>query len=60
MRNIDVYVDGQYVGSGIGRLGFRVQGGMNHEITVWDGSWYYNRNLYFERGVPKIIYVEAV
>jgi hypothetical protein len=60
MRNIDVYVDGQYVGSGMGSLGFRVQGGMNHEITVWDGSWYYNRDLYFERGVPKIIYVEAV
>ncbi|HSD58942.1 MAG TPA: hypothetical protein VLB04_12260 [Methanotrichaceae archaeon] len=60
MRNIDVYVDGQYVGSGLGSVGFRVPGGMNHEITVWDGSWYYQRDLYFAKGIPKIIYVEAV
>lgn len=59
-RNVDVYVDGQYVGSGIGSIGFRVQGGMSHEVTVWDGTWYYQRNLYFDRGIPKIIYVEAV
>lgn len=59
-ESIDVYVDGQYVGSGVGSVSFRVQGGMNHDITVWDGSWYYQRNLYFDSGIPKIIYVEAV
>lgn len=59
-ESIDVYVDGQYVGSGVGSVSFRVQGGMNHDITVWDGTWYYQKNLYFESGIPKIIYVEAV
>ncbi|MCJ7445731.1 MAG: hypothetical protein MUO26_14620 [Methanotrichaceae archaeon] len=60
-RKFDVYVDGVYVGSGLGgTFTTKVQGGMAHEITVWDGFWNYQKSVYFEPGIQKVIYVEAV
>jgi len=29
-------------------------------ISVWDGFWMFENSIYFEAGVPKEIYVEAV
>lgn len=56
-----VYVDGAYVGSSAGgSYTFKVKGGMSHLIRVWDGFWPYEREVFVESGVPKIIYVEAV
>jgi hypothetical protein len=56
-----VYLDNAYVGAGSGGIfAFKVKGGMNHLISIWDGSWTYQKEIFFERGVPKIIYVEAV
>jgi len=60
-RKFDVYVDGVYIGSGIsGTFITSVQGGMNHDIRVWDGLWNYEKSIYFERGIRKEINIEAV
>ena len=37
-----------------------VQGGMNHDIRVWDGLWNYQKSIYFDRGIKKVINIEAV
>jgi hypothetical protein len=37
---------------------FRVAGGQNHDIRVYDGQFNYPKPMYFTRGVQKIIYVE--
>jgi hypothetical protein len=59
--SFQVYVDGSYAGTGIGgSLTFEVKGDMSHMISIWDGSWSYEKNIYFESGLPKVIYVEAV
>ena len=56
-----VYVDGALVGIGQnGLFNLSVQGGMNHVISIWDGFWMYENSIYFQSGVPKEIYVEAV
>ena len=56
-----VYVDGALMGSGEnGRFVFKVEGGKYHTISIWDGFWMYENNVYFQKGVPKEIYVEAV
>ena len=59
--SFQVYVDGSYTGTGIdGSITFEVKGDMSHVISIWDGSWSYEKNIYFESGLPKVIYVEAV
>jgi hypothetical protein len=59
--SFQVYVDNAYVGSGAGgNFTFKVKGGMNHLISIWDGLWMYQKDIFFESGLPKIIYVEAV
>lgn len=59
--NFQVYVDGAFAGAGAGgNFTFKVKGGMPHVISIWDGLWMYQQNIYFESGLPKIIYVEAV
>jgi hypothetical protein len=56
-----VYVDGAYVGTGMGgSLTFNVKAGTSHVISIWDGFWSYEKEIYFESGLPKIINVEAV
>ena len=60
-RKFDVYIDGVYVGSGLsGTFITSVQGGMNHDIRVWDGLWNYEKSIYFDRGIRKVINIEAV
>jgi hypothetical protein len=60
-RKIDVYVDGVYIGSALsGTFITSVQGGMNHDIRVWDGLWNYEKSIYFEPGIQKVINIEAV
>lgn len=56
----DVYLDGNYVGTGIGgSFSFSAPAG-THDIRVWDGSFDYEKPVTLESGVPKIIYVEGV
>lgn len=61
MRGYQVYLDGAYIGSetrGDGSFSFSVKGNMNHDIRVFDGQFNYPKSMYFQSGVPKIIYVE--
>jgi len=53
----DVYVDGEYIGRGSGdSFSFSVSGGY-HDISVKDGRHEYRRMIFFQRGVPKKIFV---
>lgn len=56
----DVYLDGNYVGTGAGgSFSFSAPAGY-HDVRVWDGSFDYEQSILFESGVSKIINVEAV
>jgi len=56
----DVYLDGNYVGTGTGgSFSFNAPAG-THDIRVWDSSFDYEQPVVLESGVSKIIYVEAV
>lgn len=56
-----VYVDGIYVGTGTsGHLNFEVKSGVPHVISIWDGFWVYQKEIFFEPGLSKIINIEAV
>ena len=59
--SFQVYVDGAYVGTGAdGDFTFKAKGGMSHVISIWDGFWMYQKSIYFESGLPKVINVEAI
>ncbi len=65
MRGYQVFLDGQYIGTEgtggdpmDGKFSFRVAGGQNHDIRVYDGQFNYPKTIFFERGGTKIIYVE--
>ncbi len=59
--NFQVFVDGVEVGMGSGgSFSTKVKGGASHVISIWDGFWMYQNNVYFESGIPKAINVEAV
>ena len=61
LGNFQVFVDGVEVGVGSGgSFSTKVKGGASHVISIWDGFWMYQNNVYFESGVPKVINVEAV
>ncbi len=61
LGNFQVFVDGVEVGVGSnGSFSTKVKGGASHVISIWDGFWMYQNNVYFESGVPKLINVEAV
>ena len=61
LGNFQVFVDGVDVGVGSsGSFSTKVKGGASHVISIWDGFWMYQNNVYFESGVPKAINVEAV
>lgn len=61
LSNFQVFVDGVEVGVGSGgSFSTKVKGGASHVISIWDGFWMYQNNVYFESGVPKVINVEAV
>lgn len=56
----DVYLDGNYIGTGSGgSFSFNAPAG-THNVRVWDGSFDYEQSVLFQNGVPKIIYVQAV
>jgi hypothetical protein len=56
-----VYVDGALVGVGEnGIFNLSVKGGVNHVISIWDGFWMYENDIFFQAGVPKEIHVEGV
>ncbi len=64
MKGYDVWVDGNYIGrEGTGGdaldgiYKFRVVGGQTHTIRVFDGMNNYEKPMYFERGVSKVINV---
>ena len=66
MRGYDVYVDGVMVGKDgsngdalDGVFRFNVVGGQTHTIRIFDGSNNYEKPMYFERGVSKVINVPA-
>jgi hypothetical protein len=53
----DVYVDGKYIGKGRGdSFRFSVSGGY-HDIEVDDGRHEYREKIFFQSGVPKILFV---
>ncbi len=64
MKGYDVWVDGVHIGKegmggdaldGIYR--FRVTGGQSHTIRIFDGMNNYEKPMFFERGVSKVINV---
>ena len=66
MRGYDVYVDGVMVGKDgangdvlDGVFSFSVVGGQTHTIRIFDGSNNYEKPIYFDRGVTKVINVPA-
>jgi hypothetical protein len=65
MKGYQVFLDENYIGmEGTGGdvldgvFNFKVVGGQNHNIRVYDGQFNYPKSMYFARGVPKIINVE--
>jgi len=65
MRGYQVFLDGTYIGTEgtagdpmDGRFNFKVAGNQYHDIRVYDGQFNYPKNIYFQKGVQKIIYVE--
>ena len=65
MRGYQVFVDENYIGTEgsngdplDGVFNFKVIGGQNHNIRVYDGQFNYPKSMYFERGVLKIVNVE--
>ena len=66
MRGYDVYVDGAMIGKDgangdalDGVFRFNVVGGQTHTIRIFDGANNYEKPMYFDRGVPKVINVPA-
>lgn len=64
LRGYDVWVDGVYIGKeGMGGdvldgvYKFKVIGGQTHSIRIFDGMNNYEKPMYFERGISKIINV---
>ena len=66
MRGYDVYLDGAMIGKDgangdalDGVFRFSVVGGQTHTIRIFDGENNYEKPMYFERGVSKVINVPA-
>ncbi len=65
MKGYQVFLDGNYIGAEgtggdplDGKFSFRVVGGQNHEVRVYDGQFNYPKTMFFDRGGTKIIKVE--
>jgi hypothetical protein len=65
MRGYQVFLDGNYIGTEgtggdplDGKFSFKVVGGQNHEVRVYDGLFNYPKTMFFDRGGTKIIKVE--
>jgi hypothetical protein len=66
MRGYQVYLDEVLIGTEgtggdapDGKFSFNVAGNQNHDVRVFDGQFNYPKSMYFQRGVLKIINVEA-
>ncbi|MGB5099964.1 MAG: hypothetical protein WBN94_05140 [Methanothrix sp.] len=66
MRGYQVFLDEVLIGTEgtggdapDGKFSFNVIGNQNHNIRVYDGQFNYPKSMYFQRGVLKIINVEA-
>jgi hypothetical protein len=66
MRGYQVFLDEVLIGTEgtggdapDGKFSFNVVGNQNHNIRVFDGQFNYPKSMYFQRGVLKIINVEA-
>lgn len=66
MRGYQVFLDEVLIGTEgtggdapDGKFSFNVIGNQNHNIRVFDGQFNYPKSMYFQRGVLKIINVEA-
>ncbi|MFA6371243.1 MAG: hypothetical protein WCW68_01320 [Methanothrix sp.] len=66
MRGYQVFLDEVLIGTEgtggdapDGKFSFNVRGNQNHNIRVYDGQFNYPKSMYFQRGVLKIINVEA-
>jgi hypothetical protein len=66
MRGYDVYLDGAMIGKDgangdalDGVFRFNVVGGQTHTIRIFDGQNNYEKPMYFDRGVAKVINVPA-
>ena len=66
MRGYQVFLDEVLIGTEgtggdapDGKFSFKVLGNQNHNIRVFDGQFNYPKSMYFQRGVLKIINVEA-
>jgi hypothetical protein len=66
MRGYQVFLDEVLIGTEgtggdapDGKFSFNVIGNQNHNIRVFDGQFNYPKSMYFQRGVMKIINVEA-
>ncbi len=66
MRGYQVFLDEVLIGTEgtggdapDGKFSFKVIGNQNHNVRVFDGQFNYPKSMYFQRGVLKIINVEA-
>ncbi|MCX6680577.1 MAG: hypothetical protein NTX42_09490 [Methanothrix sp.] len=66
MRGYQVFLDEVLIGTEgtggdapDGKFSFNVIGNQNHNVRVFDGQFNYPNSMYFQRGVLKIINVEA-
>ncbi len=66
MRGYQVFLDEVLIGTEgtagdapDGKFSFNVIGNQNHNVRVYDGQFNYPKSMYFQRGVLKIINVEA-
>ncbi|MHB8117710.1 MAG: hypothetical protein ACYDHX_03125 [Methanothrix sp.] len=66
MRGYQVFLDEVLIGTEgtggdapDGKFSFNVVGNQNHNVRVYDGQFNYPKSMYFQRGVLKIINVEA-
>jgi hypothetical protein len=66
MRGYQVFLDEVLIGTEgtggdapDGKFSFNVAGNQNHNVRVYDGQFNYPKSMYFQRGVLKIINVEA-
>jgi hypothetical protein len=65
MHGYQVFLDGNYIGTEgtggdplDGSYTFKVVGGQNYEVRVFDGQFNYPKTMFFDRGGTKIIHVE--
>ncbi len=66
IRGYQVYLDGNYIGMegtendpSDGIFKFDVIGNRNHNVKAYDGNSWYDKDVYFAKGILKIIYLSS-